>query len=91
MKLMSIKAIHPRLICKKNVRDWYMDKYSDDELAQEINPKITFNDIREIIDAKKDIYDFLNVADSLIRQRIFAELANLLGVRYEVVYEAWLD
>ena len=90
MKLTNIKAIHPRLIIKKLVKDWYVKEYKDDELGKEINPKLTFNDVREILDAKKDIYDFIGVADSLLRQRIFAELARQLGVDYDVVYYAWI-
>lgn len=89
IKLMKIKAIHPRLISKKLVKDWYLSEYPNDEIGNEINPKITFNDIREIIDSHKNIYKFLGVTDSLVRQRIFSELAKDLNVNYEVVYDAW--
>ena len=91
MRIQDIKAVHPRLFKNIFVKDWYKRNYPDDELGDKINPFIKFYDLRIVIDEHYDIYYHLGVADTLIRQRIFAELANLLGVRYEVVYYAWLD
>lgn len=63
-----------------NVKDWYCKHYVDDELGQDINPDLTFGDI---INADKrgyisdTIYDLIEVADSIVRERIENALANI--------------
>ncbi len=39
----------------------------------------------------KDIYDMLNVSDSLIRERVFERLAYLMGIDYQIIYYLWLN
>lgn len=39
----------------------------------------------------KDIYDMLNVSNSLIRERVFKKLSDLMGVDYDIVYYLWLN
>jgi len=73
------------------VRDWYMKEFPDDELGQEIKKGITFYDVFEKMDRYKDIYDdILEVRDSVIRERVFGKLADIMGVDYEEVYQQWI-
>lgn len=73
------------------VRDWYMKEFPDDELGQEIKRGITFYDVFEKMDRYKDIYDdILEVRDSVIRERVFGKLADIMGVDYEEVYQQWI-
>lgn len=37
-----------------------------------------------------DVYDVLEVADSLIRERVFGKLSEIYAVDYDVVYNMWL-
>ena len=39
----------------------------------------------------KDIYDMLNVSDSLIRERVLKKLSDFMGVDYDIVYYLWLN
>lgn len=73
-----------------NIRDWYIATYPHDKLANEINPEITFNDVFERLDSRKCVYELFGVADSLIRENIFSELAIVMGVDYDYIYDQWL-
>lgn len=72
------------------VKDWYKSEYPSDELGDEINSNITFNDVFEALDNYKDIYKLLGVGDSIVRERVFDELADIMGVDYDYIYGQWL-
>jgi len=71
-----------------NIQSWYLKEFSTDELGREINPKATFKDL--FINVQQ-VYDYLNVYDSLVRERVFSELAKRMNVDYSVVYNKWLN
>lgn len=71
-----------------NIQSWYLREFSTDDLGQEINPKATFKDL--FINVQQ-VYDYLNVYDSLVRERVFSELAKRMNVDYSVVYNKWLN
>ena len=73
-----------------NIMAWYVSEYPDDELGEAINPAATFLDLFEALDNYADVYDVLGVRDSVVRERAFAKLAELIEVDYEYVYEQWL-
>ena len=72
------------------IKNWYTHYYETDELGQEINSMATFNDLYQALVDGRDIYDVIGVGDSLVRERLFEELAILLGVSYVDVYNMWL-
>ena len=63
----------------------------DDELGEEIDPNITFQSIYDTLNAHEDVYDCLGVGDSIIRERVFEILADILGVNYDDIYYVWID
>lgn len=75
-----------------NLKDWYTSEYPDDELGYELNDDV---DLRRCFSSlgkdHPDIYDVMGVGDSLIRERVFAKIADVLGVDYDVIYRKWLD
>ena len=73
------------------IKNWYTHYYETDELGQEINSMATFNDLHRALLDGKDVYEVIGVRDSLVRERLFAELAILLGVHYEHLFAIWLD
>lgn len=73
-----------------NVKKWYMETYKTDELGQEINGDLIFYDIFRALDTYKDIYEVLEVGDSLVRERVFQELAKIMQVDYMYIYNQWL-
>lgn len=72
------------------VKDWYIKEYPNDKLGLEIPEKLTFQNIFDYLDNYKDIYSLLeNASDSVIRERIFEKLANIMNVDYNYIYEQW--
>jgi hypothetical protein len=72
------------------VKEWYMTEYPDDELGEEMNQDVTFYDLFVVLDTYKSVYDTLNVWDSIIRERVFSKLAEIMNVDYDYIYEQWL-
>ena len=73
-----------------NVKKWYIKTYPTDELGEEIRADINFYDVFHALDTYKEIYDYIEVGDSIIRERIFAKLSELMRVDYGEVYDQWL-
>ena len=75
---------------KTKIKEWYIKEYPTDELGVEINNDITFYDLFVVLDNYKDVYEALNVGDSIVRERVFNELSKIMNVDYDYVYEQWL-
>lgn len=73
------------------VKDYYINMFPDDELGAEINPELTFDQVYTALENGEEIYDVLGVGDSIVRERVFAELARRRNVDYDVIYYLWLD
>lgn len=73
-----------------NIKKWYMATFPTDELGVEIKDYITFYGLFETLDNHKEVYDFLGVGDSIVRERVFAKLSEIMNVDYDYVYRKWL-
>lgn len=73
------------------IKDWYTENYPSDDLGQKLNNDKTFNDIWNAIHNGIDVYSFLGVSDSIVRERVFEKLAEIKGVEYDYVYNKWLN
>lgn len=74
------------------VKEFYLKNYPSDELGNEINKDATFVGLLWMLQTKpRDVYDFLGVFDSIVRERVFEELANQLRLSYTTIYELWLN
>lgn len=82
----AIKAVTNDL-----VKDWYIDKYTTDELGDEITDGLTFDDVYSALKRGDEIYGVIGVNDSIVRERIFHELSRRRNVDYDVIYDMWLD
>ena len=76
---------------KGGVRWWYQETYPDDCIYYDMNPEATWENLWECLKNGGDVYDWLGVGDSVVRERCFAELARRLGVDYSVVYDEWMN
>ena len=72
------------------IKKFYLENYPSDELGVEINENATFVGLLHILHTKRDVYDFLGAHDSVVRERVFQELANQLRLSYTTIYEMWL-
>lgn len=75
---------------KEKLRDWYMREFPDDELGQKINPDADFEGLFETLDHYRDAYEYFGVGDSIMRERLFSRLAEIMGIGYGGVYSRWL-
>lgn len=71
------------------IRDWYMSEY-DDPLGEEIDETVTFLDLFEALDHYRDVYDVIGVGDSVIRERCFCKLSEIMECDYDYIYDQWL-
>jgi hypothetical protein len=72
------------------IREFYVSKYPTDELGQGINPTATFAGLLNQLIVSGDVYAYLYVYDSIIRERLFERLAEELEVSYDYVYNLWV-
>lgn len=75
----------------KKVQPWYKKNYPTDELGDEIDPNLVFESVYHSLKKGDDIYSVLGVGDSIVRERVFGELADIYDVDYEDIFEMWLD
>lgn len=71
-----------------SIKVWYNANYVD-ELGESMNNVSTFNDLYKALQCGLDPYMVLGVGDSIIRERVFGELAELKGVDYGTIYDMW--
>lgn len=72
------------------IRDWYMKAYPMDDLGASLNAGATFEGLFNTLDAHQDVYQYLGVGDSTIRERCFGKLAEIIDADYMYVYHQWL-
>lgn len=75
---------------RTNIKKWYVKNYPDDELGEEINDKISFWTLYVLMYQRSEVYSLLEVSDSVVRERVFEKLAEILGVDYDYIYKLWL-
>ena len=70
-----------------NIKNYYLSAFPSDELGEEIKPNATFNGLLENITKP---YSYIGVNDSIVRERLFDQLATIKGVPYSDIYNEWL-
>ena len=73
------------------IKNYYLNEYPTDELGADINPRADFDGLLMVLNEGDDVYEYLGVTDSLVRERVFEKLANIMGVEYNVIYDMWLS
>jgi hypothetical protein len=67
-----------------------MTHYPTDELGVELNQNSTFSGLLNQLVIGGDVYEYIGVGDSIIRERLFERLAEELQTSYDYVYNLWL-
>ena len=73
------------------IKEYYINNYPQDELGVELNENATFVGLLNCLYEGNDVYDYIGEGDSLVRERLFSELANQLNTSYDYVYNLWLN
>ena len=72
------------------IKQFYLENYPTDDMGNDIKDDVTFAGLVTQLFGEGDVYDYLGVYDSLIRERLFSELAKQLKTSYDYVYNLWL-
>jgi len=72
------------------IREFYVKNYPTDDLGAGINPTATFPGLLNQLIVSGDVYAYLYVYDSIVRERLFEKLAEEFELSYEYVYNLWL-
>jgi hypothetical protein len=57
----------------------------------ELNETPTFAGLLNQLIVGGDVYRYIGVGDSIVRERLFERLAEELNVKYDYVYELWCN
>jgi len=73
-----------------NIKEYYLENYPTDELGLELDGTTTFVGLLNTLYEGEDIYTYIDVIDSIIRERLFERLSVILNKPYEYIYNLWL-
>ena len=73
-----------------NIKKWYAEKFPNDEEGEYLKDDTTFYDLFYAMDNYKCPYQFAGISDSVVRERIFEKLAEIIQVDYDYIYDQWL-
>jgi hypothetical protein len=74
-----------------NIKEFYLNTYPTDELGVELNENANFVGLINELHNSGDVYEYIGVGDSIIRERLFEKLAETLQTSYDYVYNLWLN
>lgn len=74
-----------------NIKEFYLENYPTDELGAEINEKATFIGLYHDLLTGGDTYEYIGVGDSIVRERLFEKLADIIDTSYGYVHNLWLN
>ena len=72
------------------LRTWYMWMYPTDDCGRYISKDATFGGLYMTLIKGEDVYDYIGEGDSVIRERLFTRLSDILEEDYAVIYDLWL-
>lgn len=72
------------------IKEYYVENFPTDTLGLELNETPTFPGLLNQLIVNGDVYRYIGVSDSIVRERLFEKLAETLNVRYDYVYNLWL-
>jgi hypothetical protein len=72
------------------IKEFYTTNYPDDKLGLEINKTNSLAGLWNELLAGGDLYEYIGVKNSVIRERLFKKLADDIGESYDYVYNLWI-
>lgn len=73
----------------QSIKEWYVKEYPNDPLGPRLAG--TFGGAMQCLLSGGDFYGYVTEADSIVRERIFRKLSEMLGVEYDEIYNLWLN
>lgn len=74
------------------IKEFYAKAYPTDDMVNDMDNNITFQQVlNELIKGNGyNFYEVIGVHDSLIRERVFSRLSEIMNLEYEYIYKLWL-
>ena len=80
---------------KDNIKETYHKLFETDELWEELKDELTFEDLLNTLQKGEDVYDEIGIGDSIVRERLFNILLDILqkdyDIEYDDIYYCWLN
>lgn len=76
-----------------NIKSWYKKNYPHDEVGDTLSSTVTFLELNNLLNSGYgDVYTLLGGdADTVIRERCFEKLSELIDCNYDSIYYKWLN
>ena len=71
------------------LKEYYTAQHPSDTEGNALEQAPTFLDLFECLDNYRDVYELIGVGDSLIRERLFEALAEVMRCDYNAIYNQW--
>lgn len=89
-KAIAVEHRAEQMMMDFGIQDWYVNTFTTDEVGKDIKSSVKFIDVVNALNKRKDVYKVIGVSDSVVRERVFGEIASRLGIDYDEVYNIWL-
>ena len=72
-----------------DIKDWYVKNYPSDPIGKEIK-HVGFRETYQGMKQGKDFYKTIGVQDSVVRERVFNQMAKENKKSYNDIYNTWM-
>ena len=87
--LKTLKNTYKNTMLQQQLKAFYIACFNDEKGGQELKA-VTFGELLQALKNGVDVYSFTGAYDSIVRERLFILLANILGKKYSYIYDLWL-
>ena len=87
--LKLVKNSYKNTMLQQQIKAFYINCFDDVEGGQELKA-VTFGELLQALKNGVDVYSFTGAYDSIVRERLFILLANILDKKYSYIYDLWL-
>jgi hypothetical protein len=79
------------MIRDMNIKEFYCEAFPTDELGPQLDGDATLRGLFICLIDGVDVYKYIGVADSIVRERLFEKIAEEWDISYEFVYQLWTN
>lgn len=81
------------MAARLKIKDWYSQRYPIDAIVSKLRDDVTFLDLFDTLDNYGDVYEliFKEGGDSIVRERCFEKLAEIMKCDYNYIHAQWLN
>ena len=84
-----IKDTYKNTMPQQQIKAFYIACFNDEKGGQELKA-VTFGELLQALKNGIEFYSYSGACDSIVRERLFILLANILDKKYSYIYDLWL-